>query len=132
AYSAGNLTNAAKTIREQYGPLQEIVIVADNDESGVGEREATKAAEAYGARVVLIPTVGMDANDYLVSGGDLAGLLSPKDKGWLIPVDEFSKQPAPISWLIKRWVPDKTLCMIHGPSGVGKTFCVLDMCLSIA
>jgi RecA-family ATPase len=62
----------------------------------------------------------------------LAGLLTPSKDGWLVPVDEFSAQPAPISWLVKRWLQSQALIMVHGPSGGGKTFVVLDWCLRMA
>jgi len=73
-----------------------------------------------------------DANDYKQAGNDLAALLSPPKDDWLIPADDFCSQPAPISWLVKRWVQDKALVMVHGPSGGGKTFVVLDWCLRMA
>lgn len=56
----------------------------------------------------------------------------PDDSPWLIPADDFSSQPAPISWLIKHWVQSQALIMVHGPSGGGKTFVVLDWCLRMA
>lgn len=107
------------------------MIVADNDASGVGQRYAEQAAAKYGARVVMPPESG-DANDYAKAGNDLALLLSPPVDDWLIPADTFSQQPAPISWLVKRWIQREALIMVHGPSGGGKTFVVLDWCLRMA
>ena len=126
AYSAGNLTAAAQTATGR------VVVVADNDDSGTGLREATRAAEAVGGRVVMPPSG--DANDYAVSGGDLAALLCPPslDTGYLIPADDFAGQPSPIRWIVKRWIQRGALHMLHGPSGGGKTFVVLDMILSAA
>jgi putative DNA primase/helicase len=131
AYSASNLVPVAGTLRDMYGATQDIVIVADNDASGVGQRYAEQASAKHGARMVIPPTPG-DANDYKAAGKDLAGLLLPPDDDWLIPADDFSAQPAPISWLVKRWVQDHALIMVHGPSGGGKTFVVLDWCLRMA
>ena len=34
--------------------------------------------------------------------------------------------------MIKKWLPERSLCMVHGPSGSGKTFAVLDWVLRIA
>jgi hypothetical protein len=107
------------------------VIVADNDASGVGQRYAEQASAKYGARTVMPPIEG-DANDYAQAGHNLASLLAPTHDDWLIPADEFSSQPSPISWLVKRWIQDQALVMVHGPSGGGKTFVVLDWCLRIA
>ena len=131
AYSASNLVPVTGSLREKHGPTQEIVVVADNDASGVGQRYAEQASAKYGARMVMPPILG-DANDYVQAGHDLASLLVPSVTDWLIPADEFSSQPSPISWLVKRWVQEQALVMVHGPSGGGKTFVVLDWCLRIA
>lgn len=131
AYSASNLVPVTGTMRDLHGPTQDIVIVADNDKSGVGQRYAEQASAKYGARMVMPPILG-DANDYAQAGHDLASLLSPSKHDWLVPVDEFSAQPAPISWLVKRWLQSQALIMVHGPSGGGKTFVVLDWCLRMA
>ena len=131
AYSASNLVPVTELIRHQYGQTQDIVIVADNDVSEVGKRYAEQASAKFGARVVIPPTIG-DANDYRLKGNDLLALLAPPIDDWLVPALEFCAQPAPISWLVKHWVQEKALVMVHGPSGGGKTFVVLDWCLSIA
>jgi len=130
AYSASNLVPVTAVLREAY-PSQAIVIVADNDKSGVGQRYAEQAAAKYGARIVM-PTIDGDANDYVRAGQDLMSLLNPPADNWLIPADEFSAQPAPISWLVKKWLQAQALVMVHGPSGGGKTFVVLDWCLKMA
>jgi len=132
AYSASNLVPVTGTIREMFGQSQDVVIVADNDASGVGQRYAEQASAKYGARMVMPPIFG-DANDYAQAGFDLRDWLMPApDNDWLIHADDFSAQPAPISWLVKGWVQDHALIMVHGPSGGGKTFVVLDWCLRMA
>ena len=132
AYSASNLVPVTGSVREMYGQAQDIVIVADNDASGVGQRYAEQASAKHGARFITPPVEG-DANDYAKAGGDLRDLLMPAASGeWLIHADDFSAQPAPISWLVKGWVQDHALIMVHGPSGGGKTFVVLDWCLRMA
>ena len=131
AYSASNLVPVVGLLREMYGATQDIVIVADHDASGVGQRYAEQASAKHGARMVMPPEPG-DANDFKQAGHDLAALLSPPKDDWLIPADDFCAQPAPISWLVKRWLQDKALIMVHGPSGGGKTFVVLDWCLRMA
>ena len=130
AYSAGNIVATTKIMRQRY-PSTPIVIVADNDESGVGKNYADQAAAKYGARVVMPPELG-DANDYAQAGNDLNLLLNPPQSDWLTKAKDFSAEPAPISWLVKHWLQDKALIMVHGPSGGGKTFLVLDWCLNIA
>ena len=59
-------------------------------------------------------------------------LLTPVATDYLIHADGFSAQPAPIAWLVKHWIQDKALVMVHGPSGGGKTFVTLDWMLHIA
>lgn len=128
SYSAGNLSAVAEIVRKQHA---EVIIVADNDSSGVGFAKANEAATKWGCHVVMPPMPG-DANDYANGGHDLVALLSRKPDNWLMPADAFCDQPAPISWLIKGWIQSDAVIMIHGPSGGGKTFVVLDMCLNMA
>jgi putative DNA primase/helicase len=131
AYSANNLPTIVGQLREQHGDQRDLVIVADNDASGVGRNKADEAAARYGARIVMPPELG-DANDYHLAGHDLHALLFPPSDGWLDEMDAFSEQPAPVKWLIKHWAQADSMMMVHGPSGGGKTFLVLDMALSIA
>ena len=131
AYSASNLVPVLGELRGHYGNLQDIVIVADNDASGVGQKYAEQASAKHGARVVVPPEPG-DANDYRQAGGDLGTLLVPKIDEWIEQADDFSEQPAPVAWLVKHWLQEQALIMVHGPSGGGKTFVVLDWCLRMA
>jgi phage/plasmid primase-like uncharacterized protein len=132
AYSASNLLPVSEKIT-QYFLDKKIVIVADNDASGIGEKYAEQASAKFGIEYIVMPEAG-DANDFEKSGGDLNALLSRKQPhdSWLVRADDYCEQPAPIKWLIKNWLQDNALIMIHGPSGGGKTFCVLDMCCTIA
>ena len=132
AYSASNLVPALAAMREIHGKTKPIVIVADNDVSGVGQRYAEQAAAKYGARIIVPPIEG-DINDYRLSGRDAKALLiGEAAPDWLIPADDFCTKPAPISWLVKGWLQSDALIMAHGPSGGGKTFVVLDWCLRMA
>ena len=78
AYSASNIVPVVATLRKEYGPAQEIVIVADHDAHGVGKKFADEAASKHGATVILPPIEGMDANDYAQAGHDLSALLNQK------------------------------------------------------
>lgn len=62
---------------------------------------------------------------------DLHG-VPEKGEGWLIPADAFCDKPAPIRWLVRGLIQREALIMVHGPSGGGKTFFVLDMVCHIA
>jgi len=131
AYSASNLVPVTGILKAAH-PALDICIVADNDASGVGQRYAEQASAKFGVRMTMPPIEG-DANDYVKAGHDLALLLKPQiATDYLIHADGFSEQPAPISWLVKHWIQDKALVMVHGPSGGGKTFVTLDWMLHIA
>lgn len=131
-YSASNLVPVLGQWREHFGETQEFVIVADNDKSGTGQKYADQAAAKHGARVIIPPEEG-DANDFAKAGGDLKQFLEPPvSSDWLMPADDFCQQPAPLSWLVKHWLQDNALIMVHGPSGCGKTFTVLDWCCRVA
>lgn len=133
SFDAGNLAAVAEMVR-QYHADADIVIVADNDSSQAGETHAAAAAKACQGRYVMPPETDTDANDYANSGGDIDALIAPKAPpiDWLIPADDFAAQPSPIRWLIKGYLQRDALIMVHGPSGGGKTFMVLDMCLHLA
>jgi putative DNA primase/helicase len=62
ALSAGNLSAVALKIRKNY-PHNKIIICADNDESGVGQRAAAEAALLVNGSFVIPPILG-DFNDY--------------------------------------------------------------------
>ncbi|CAB5222672.1 Archaeal primase DnaG/twinkle, TOPRIM domain [uncultured Caudovirales phage] len=131
AYSASNLVPITGILKAA-NPALDICIVADNDASGVGQRYAEQASAKFGVRMTTPPIEG-DANDYVQAGHDLALLLKPQvATDYLVHADGFSEQPAPISWLVKHWIQDKALVMVHGPSGGGKTFVTLDWMLHIA
>lgn len=134
AYSAGNMAAVAEALRQVVGMGCEVVIVADNDASGTGMREAIKAADAIGARVVMPPAVG-DANDYAQAGGDLMALLEPvatvQHRYKLTPAHQLTDLP-PVRWQIKKILPSRDVAAIYGAPGAGKSFMALDMAASIA
>jgi hypothetical protein len=130
AFNAANIPSTVQFARSNH--KGKIVIIADNDESGTGQRYADEAAKKYGATVVVPPELDTDANDFAQAGGDLRELLMPHTGKWLESFTEFVSQPAPLSWMVKGWVQDNALIMVHGPSGGGKTFVVLDWMLRVA
>lgn len=133
AYSASNLVPVTGAWRDRMGLTQDLVVVADNDASGTGQKYADQCAAKYGARVVMPPEHG-DVNDYAAAGGDVSTLLAPitLTENWLMAADDFSNQPTPIKWILKGWLQENSLIMIHGPSGGGKTFVLLEWLLSVA
>lgn len=63
---------------------------------------------------------------------ELGALPMDRPKHWILPFAELCKKPQPIRWLIKNWPQEQAQIMVFGASGVGKTFVILDMALSIA
>jgi putative DNA primase/helicase len=64
AFSAGNLKPVAINLRAIY-PDANIIIAADNDLSGVGEKAAIEAARAVGGSYIIPEEPGTDFNDVL-------------------------------------------------------------------
>ncbi len=62
AFSAGNLRAVAEALRAKF-PEARIVVCADNDKSGTGQRAALEAARAIGASAAIPPKEGGDWND---------------------------------------------------------------------
>lgn len=134
AFSANNLPNVARVIPSILKKEVAVHIVADNDESGTGEKYANKCAELFPfVKVFLIPNVGMDANDYKNAGLDLKTFLLGSSKKAIVTLKEFLDDYHPTSWLIKGIIPrNPTLGMIFGRSGSGKSFFSIDLALTMA
>jgi putative DNA primase/helicase len=135
AYSAGNLVPVTGSLREQM-PNQEMVIVADNDASGIGQRYAEQASAKHGARMILIPTPG-DANDYAQAGADLLMLLVPPKSDIITKLkavfgDELGTEYEAPDELIEGLLVMGSLTVTYGDSNSGKTFWALAMAAHIA
>ena len=137
AYSASNLVPVTGTLRERHGALQELVIVADNDASGVGLRYADQASAKHGARVISPPVQG-DANDYAQGGGDLLALLTPAsgkdvlDKLKVVFGDELSTEFEAPDELVENLMTIGSTTVVYGDSNSGKTFWALSVATAIA
>lgn len=130
SYSASNLVPVTGMLRERM--TAPIVIVADNDASGVGQRYAEQASAKYGARFIVPPIEG-DANDYVQDGHNLAALLTPaqNERYKLVRATELSAMPS-TKWRIKGILPANDVSAIYGPPGTGKSFLAIDMAAHIA
>lgn len=135
AYSASNLVPVTGSLREQM-PAQELVIVADNDQSGVGQRYAEQASAKWGARMIVIPILG-DANDYAQAGNDLLMLLVPPKNDIITKLkavfgDELGTEYEAPDELIEGLLVMGSLTVTYGDSNSGKTFWALAMAAHIA
>lgn len=82
---AGNLAEGIRSGSSYLNISPSLVnIVADNDESGTGEKEAIKACNMLGCSYTLVPYLGMDANDYFKEFGIefLSSLLLDGEDRW--------------------------------------------------
>jgi phage/plasmid primase-like uncharacterized protein len=137
AYSASNLVPVTGTLRDLYGQAQDIVIVADNDASGVGQKYAEQACAKYGARMVM-PSIQGDANDYAQAGHDLAGLLNPQadktmlDKLKVVFGDGLSADYEAPNELVEDFMTIGSMAVLYGDSNSGKTFFALSLAAHIA
>ena len=137
AYSASNIPAVAEIMRAKYGSGQEIIVVADNDEHGVGKKYADLANDKAGAKVVMPPING-DANDYAqeTSGQDLLDLLMPPlssiyDTLRVVSGDSLSSKYNAPDELIQDMIVRKSQSMLFGDSNSGKTFYALSMAHAI-
>lgn len=137
AYSASNLVPVTGSVREMYGQAQDIVIVADNDASGVGQRYAEQASAKHGARMVMPPILG-DANDYQQAGHDLKALIVPSkgqdviNKLKVIFGDELSDEYEAPDELVEGLLTIGSSVVIYGDSNSGKTFFALSLAMAVA
>jgi phage/plasmid primase-like uncharacterized protein len=138
SYSASGLVTVTGSLREMYGATQDIVIVADHDRHGVGQKYADQASAKYGARVILTPIEGMDANDYAQAGHDLAGLLIQQtgsevmDKLKVVFGDQLSSEYEAPDELVEGLMTIGSSVVVYGDSNSGKTFWALSVATAIA
>ena len=139
SFSAGQLVPVAKML-SSWG--RTVTIIADNDKSGTGQREGEKAARECGGKLFIIPNNGddevTDANDYQNKFGNLKDILpiidGRNESGGLhlVWAQDLIGRPAPVRWLIKNWIPQKSVGMIYGPPGGGKTNFIMDIACTLS
>ena len=136
AYSASNLVPVTATMRGLH-PTSDLVIVADHDKSGVGQRYAEQACAKHGARMVMPPDEG-DANDYAQAGGDLLALLTQEtgtavfDKLQVVFGDQLSAEYEAPNELVEGLMTIGSSVVVYGDSNSGKTFWALSVATAIA
>jgi putative DNA primase/helicase len=137
-YSASSLVPVTANLREMYGATQDIVIVADHDKHGVGQRYADQASAKYGARVVIPPIEGMDANDYVQAGNNLSAILMQQtgtvviDKLKVVFGDQLGNDYEAPDELVEGLMTIGSSVVVYGDSNSGKTFWALSVAAAIA
>ncbi len=136
AYSASNLVPVVEAMRVLH-PTSDLVVVADNDRSGVGQRYAEQACAKHGARMVMPPILG-DVNDYAQSGHDLTALLIQQtgtavfDKLKVVFGDQLGNQYEAPDELVEGLMTIGSSVVVYGDSNSGKTFWALSVATAIA
>lgn len=114
---------------------RDLIIVADNDEPGK-KRAMNVAAhlESLGQdpkRVAMaIAAAGNDLSDHIVAGHDRAELVAidetaPARKITLIPASSVKTER--LDWLIPNWLPKRSLTLLAGREGLGKSTIACDI-----
>ncbi|ABA04754.1 TOPRIM protein [Nitrobacter winogradskyi Nb-255] len=123
-----------------------VYVLPDNDEAG--ERHAKQVVEtlqkvARSVRVVRLPGLPDkgDVSDWIEAGGtadELADLLrdAPAAEG---PASRFKfetfsdlKTLPPAEYLMDGWIPERSVGLLYGRWGSGKSFLGFDWCLHLA
>ena len=122
-----------------------VIIIPDNDKAGENHvRTLLGNLQGIASRikVVRLPVQEKgDVSDWIDGGGnarDLRAMIKSAEEVVeivtplpILTLADIERLP-PVEWLIDGLIPDKSLSMMYGEPGCGKTFVALDMALSIA
>lgn len=141
AMDSGNILPVVKDLRKNSRFTQSrFIICADNDYS-IDTKEQERITSRLNewkqyAEVVMPPkgaSSGYDFNDMACDGQNVKDYIFPPAKrNWLINAEDMITDLSPPSFIIDEIIPDFGFGMIHGQSGHGKTFYVMDMAYHIA
>jgi putative DNA primase/helicase len=133
AFDAGNLAPVARALADRHRAAR-IIICADNDESGTGQKAAKDAACAVGALIALPAETGRDWNDvHRERGLDAvrAGIEAARrgDAANGVVLRRMSDiQAQPVLWLWLGRIARGKVSMLAGDPGLGKS----QICASLA
>jgi putative DNA primase/helicase len=134
AFDAGNLEPVARVMRQKH-PAVRIIICADNDESGTGQKSAEVAARAVDALIALPEETGADWNDVHLARGadavqrgiDAARRMQGGASGLLVRrMSDIEARP--VHWLWPGRIARGKLSVIAGNPGLGKS----QICASLS
>jgi len=132
-------------VLNKYFQGRDVIILPDNDQAGEKHTKTVLAnlqGIAKRLKVVNLPVQDKgDISDWLNQGNDAQALRhlikasgETTDKVTPLPVltlGDIAQLP-PVEWLVEGLIPEKSLAMMYGEPGCGKTFIALDMALSVA
>ena len=130
AFTERNLAAAERWLQKKYMVVREPRIgspaVIDMEEQAVVEKKKPAGEAAVAAPVVMADSCQGKIDPYTAS-------LIERAKAMVFSGEALMKPINPPSWLIRDFIPrGKKVGLLVGPSGIGKTFVGLDMCLHIA
>lgn len=131
AFTERNLDAAEKWLKRKYTVVKESnlgspVVAVDKEEAVI---EATK--KPAGEAAIAAPAVMADSGQSKIDPYTVS--LIERAKAMVFSGEALLKPINPPSWLIRDFIPrGKKVGLLIGPSGIGKTFVGLDMCLHIA
>lgn len=114
---------------------RDLIIVADNDEPG--RKRASSVAVHLSElgqdperMTVAVAAVGNDLSDHIVAGHDQAELVAldetpPARRITLVPASSVKTER--LDWLIPNWVPKRSLTLLAGREGLGKSTIACDI-----
>ncbi|MCT1683252.1 AAA family ATPase [Corynebacterium appendicis] len=114
---------------------RDLIIVADNDEPG--RKRASSVAVHLSElgqdpeRMTLaVAAAGNDLSDHIVAGHDQAELVAldetpPARRITLIPASSVKTER--LDWLIPNWIPKRSLTLLAGREGLGKSTIACDI-----
>jgi phage/plasmid primase-like uncharacterized protein len=131
SFSANNLKESAKNIRDEYKlPL---TFLADNDESNIGLQCALEAKCKN--ELVFSPPVLGDWDDFRQGGGNIEKKIAELE---LNELNLFRLRPcfdgfdSEFGYLIKHYLPSRSFGVLFGASGSYKSFHALSWAIHIA
>lgn len=141
AWDCGNLTNVAKAWRERL-PDATIIIAGDNDPNGTGQRTAKEAADAIGARCIIVDVSEVpgatDFNDVAAAKGieevtrQFAMFGDYRINILECSYDEYDSPAPEHEWLVQGILPLGALVVLAAAGGTGKGIATLDLGLQVA
>ena len=141
AMDSGNVLPVIQDLRKNPRFTQSrFIVCADNDfnaDPKIQERITNKITEWQKYAEVVMPpravSSGYDFNDMACDGQNVKDYIFPPAKReWLINAEDMMQDLTPPKFIIDGLIPEYGLGMIHGQSGHGKTFYVMDMAYRIA
>jgi hypothetical protein len=121
----------------------EVIVWPDNDEAGQARMAHIQRAlegKAKGLRIIQVPAPHKDISDWMHAGGtraDLETLVQAHTPpaplaASLVSFAELLALQLPARQAYSAWLYERSLVMIYGPRGVGKTMALLALSISLS